>query len=120
MTSISFCEDEKRRLQITLAKNISPEARYELLATALDGRDIYDVYNFCPKCEITSGVKVIHSEPQDEETIEAISNGEIKSARSFTHMAINKDHNVVCLNCLHTWFDDTVSISIPGAYDPLA
>ena len=119
MTSISYCEDEKRRLQVTLAKNLSAEAQCELLATALDGRDIYDVYDFCPKCDIPSGVKVIYREPQDKETIEAVANGEIKSLSRLVDKNRNFDHNFECLNCHHTWFDDRVKIRISPSFDPL-
>jgi hypothetical protein len=94
--------DEKRLLQITLAKNISPEAQSELLATALDGRNIHDVYLVCPKCDIPSGVEVIYKDPVDEAAMEAVWNGEIKLINDFDKNR-NIEHNIECLNCNHTW-----------------
>jgi hypothetical protein len=119
MTSISpyYGPDDKRRLQITLAKNLSPEAQYELLATVLDFRDPNEVYDQCPKCDIPSGVKVIYGDPpNDEATQEAIDNGEIqvKIHDEFSYKDKKNSHNYECLNCHHTWLDNSVRIPLPN------
>lgn len=119
MTSIRpyYGPDDKRRLQVTLAKNLSLEAQHELLATILDFRDPNEVYDQCPKCDIPSGVKILYAIPPDDEVIlQAISDGEIivKEMDRFTDKNINYDHNYECLNCHHTWLDNSVRISLPN------
>ena len=111
--------DEKRSFQITLAKNLSPEAQYEILATVLDGRDPNYVYFVCPKCDIRSGVELVYKGPnkilEDEDIIEAICNGEIKYIefeQDFKNR--NVQHNCECLNCHHTWREDIERRTLPG------
>ena len=48
---------KKRQIQITLAKSLSSKAKHELLATALSGKNLYKVYEICPKCSVPA---VIH------------------------------------------------------------
>jgi hypothetical protein len=113
MARLGLGRDYGKSFVITLAKNLSLEAQYELLATILDFRNPNEVYDQCPKCDIPSGVKILYGiPPDDDEILQAIYNGEIKVKEldRFTDKNINTDHNYECLNCHHTWLDNSVRI----------
>ena len=93
---------KKRRSQIALAKSLSSKAKHELLATALDGRDLYKTYITCPKCNVPAGLAVVYGYPS-KETMKAECNGEI----SLGGCVIEADNfGNFCLNCNFTWNED--------------
>jgi len=95
---------KKRRLQVTLAKNLSSRAKHELLATALDGRDISETYEICPKCNVPAGLFISRGYPCDE-TMRASANGEL--VLGGCDIGID-DTNYTCINCDHSWHSDNI------------
>lgn len=93
---------QKRLLQITLAKNLSSKAKHELLATALDGRDILEVYEICPECNVPAGLFISRGHPCPE-TMRASANGELQLGGCDIG---DDDANFTCINCDHSWYSD--------------
>ena len=102
---------KKRLSQIALAKNLSSKAKYELLATALDGRDILKTYEICPMCNVPAGLFISRGYPCDE-TMRAAANGELELGGC--DIGID-DSNYTCINCYHNWHSD--SIDDPYEFD---
>ena len=94
--------NQKRCLQITLAKNLSSRAKHELLATALDGRDILKTYEICPECNVPAGLFISRGYPC-EATMKASANGELELGGC--DIGID-DANFTCINCDHSWYSD--------------
>jgi hypothetical protein len=93
---------QKRLLQITLAKNLSSRAKHELLATALDGRNILEAYEICPECNAPAGLFISRGYPCDE-TMKAAANGELELGGC--DLGID-DPDYTCINCDHYWCSD--------------
>ena len=93
---------KKRLLQIATARNLSDKAKYELLATALDGRDILKTYEICPKCSVPSGLFISRGYPC-EESMRAAANGELELGGCDIGF---DDANFTCINCEHSWYSD--------------
>ena len=100
---------KKRCLQLGLAKNLSSRAKYELLATALDGRDILEVYEICPECNVPAGLFISRGYPCPE-TMRASANGELELGGCDFD---DHDANFTCINCDHSWYSD-----IEDSYEP--
>ena len=104
---------QKRLLQVSLAKNLSSRAKHELLATALDGRDILKTYEICPMCNVPAGLFISRGYPCDE-TMRAAANGELELGGC--DIGID-DSNYTCINCNHNWHSD--SIDDPYEFDAM-
>jgi hypothetical protein len=93
---------KKRLAQIALAKNLSNKAKYQLLATVLDGRDILKTYKICPECNVPAGLFISRGYPC-EETMRASANGELELGGC--DLGID-DPDYTCINCDHYWCSD--------------
>lgn len=93
---------KKRLAQIALAKKLSSRAKHELLATALDGRNIFEAYEICPECNVPAGLFISRGYPC-EETMRASANGELELGGCDIGY---DDANFTCINCDHSWYSD--------------